>query len=94
MTAAKTCPACGVEHSRRAWFSLALVGYQANAHSDEHVDELRNCACRSTLALAIARRAVPVFVPLPPPLSPDDDPDDEDEERELCDCADNFDRSA
>jgi len=45
----KTCPACGREYTRSGWEDLPLVGTQQ--FPGDPALELRNCYCRSTIAM-------------------------------------------
>lgn len=53
----KDCSCCGVTHDAQSWAALQLVG-RAPAYDDaDLLDlELRNCACKSTIAIEVPKK--------------------------------------
>ena len=53
----KRCKACGASYDAAAWLALPFVGVQMEYAGNELVpgSELRNCSCRSTLAVEVQR---------------------------------------
>lgn len=49
----KRCTSCGRVHSPADWAALPLVGVQRFEDPEEPPLELRNCPCRSTLAIEL-----------------------------------------
>jgi len=47
----KVCPSCSREFTRSGWEELKLVGIQPPLAPGEPTLELRNCYCRSTIAV-------------------------------------------
>ena len=48
----KLCHSCGVEYNLSAWSELVLIGRMCDGDDGEL--ELRNCSCRSTIAIEVS----------------------------------------
>ncbi len=49
----KVCPGCGRKFTQRQWAQLAYIGLQPTEDEGSFL-ELRNCACLSTIAVAVS----------------------------------------